>query len=411
MNDQEKPSANKISRRALLGGAATAAVVLVQTASGKAFQAGSTAAEIISEDPTKVPGVPPGILGTRSPFEKPVKDPSATSSRTPLQDLVGIITPSDLHYERHHRGVPAIDPSKYELVIHGLVEKPMVFTLSDLKRFPSVSRIAFLECSGNYRGEASGKIRPQEICGLTSQSEWTGVKLSTLFREVGVKPNATWFLAEGGDAAVMTRSVPVKKGWEDAIIAYAQNGEAVRPEQGYPARLFLPGWEGNANVKWLRRIELSDEPFMTREETSKYTETVGEGKIRQFSFTMDARSIITYPSYPAQVERGWIEIRGIAWSGRGKITRVEISTDAGKTWKNADLQKPVMDKAIVVFCYLWNWNGEATEIMSRAVDETGCIQPFLKQLLAARGGNMGYHFNPVTAWYLQKDGKVLFRPT
>lgn len=216
---------------------------------------------------------------------------------------------------------------------------------------------------------------------------------------------------EGGDAAVMTRSVPVHKGWDDAIIAYAQNGEAIRPEQGYPVRLFLPGWEGNANVKWLRRIELADAPFMTREETSKYTEAVGGGKIRQFSFTMDARSIITYPSYPAQVEKGWIELRGIAWSGRGKITRVEISADAGKSWQNAALQEPVLDKAIVAFRYLWKWDGSSTEIMSRAVDETGYVQPFLKQLLAARGGNMGYHFNPVTAWYLQRDGQVLFKAT
>ncbi|GGM89696.1 sulfite dehydrogenase [Dyadobacter beijingensis] len=411
-DDQDKSiTGGRISRRNLLAGAAAASVVLVQTASGKAFQAALTASERGPEDPTKVPGVPPGTLGTRSPFEKLAKIYSDTSSRTPLQDLQGMITPSDLHYERHHGGVPAIDPAKHELVIHGMVDKPMVFTLADLKRFPSVSRIAFLECSGNYRGANDGKIRPQEICGLTSQSEWTGVKLSTLFREVGVNPKASWFLAEGGDAAVMTRSVPVHKGWDDAIIAYGQNGEAIRPEQGYPIRLFLPGWEGNANVKWLRRIELSDAPFMTREETSKYTEAVGGGKIRQFSFTMDARSVITFPSYPARVEKGWIEIRGIAWSGRGKVARVEVSTDAGKTWQHAALQEPVLDKAIAAFRYLWNWDGNPTEIMSRTVDETGYVQPFLKQLMAARGGNMGYHFNPVTAWYLQKDGQVLFKAT
>ncbi len=400
---------NKISRRKLLGGAATAAVMLVQTASGKAVQAGFTHAEL--DDPTKVPGVLPGTLGSRSPFEKPVKAPSSTSSRTPLQDLYGTITPSDLHFERHHGGVPAIDPAQYKLTIHGMVQKPMVFTLADLKRFPSVTRVGFLECSGNYRGADDGKIRPQEICGLTSQSEWTGVSLSTLFREVGVSSKASWFLAEGGDSAVMTRSIPIKKGWDDAIIAYAQNGEAVRPEQGYPARLFLPGWEGNTNIKWIRRIEVSDQPFMTREETSKYTEPVADGKIRQFSFTMDARSIITYPSYPAQVEKGYIEIRGIAWSGRGKIVTVEISTNAGKSWNTAVLQEPVMDKSITAFRFLWKWDGSPTEIMSRAVDETGYVQPFLKQLLAARGGNMGYHFNPVTAWAIERDGRVLFRAT
>ena len=416
MPDQkgDKPliTEKKISRRALLGGAATAAVVLAQTASGKSFQAALTKSELhLIEDPTKVPGVPPGTLGTRSPFETPAKAPSDISSRTPLQDLFGTITPSDLHFERNHNGVPAIDPAKYELVIHGMVDKPMVFTLADLKRFPSVFRIAFLECSGNYRGAADGKVTPQQICGLTSQSEWTGVKLSTLFREVGVSPKSTWFLAEGGDAAVMTRSVPIEKGWEDAIICYAQNGEAIRPEQGYPVRLFLPGWEGNINVKWLRRIELSDQPFQTRQETSKYTEAIGGGKIRQFSFTIDARSIITYPSYPQKVEKGWIEIRGIAWSGRGKVVRVEVSTDAGKSWKPAELQDPVMDKAHTAFRYLWNWNGQSTEILSRTVDETGYIQPFLKDLLAARGGNMGYHYNPVTAWYIQNDGQVLFKAT
>jgi sulfane dehydrogenase subunit SoxC len=319
-----------------------------------------------------------------------------------------MMTPSDLHFERHHGGVPVLDPNTYELVIHGMVDKPMVFNLQDLKRFPSVSRIAFLECSGNFR---TGKERmtPQEICGLTSQSEWTGVMLSTLFREVGVQPKATWFLAEGSDAAVMTRSIPVSKGWDDAMIAYAQNGEALRPEQGYPARLFLPGWEGNTNVKWIRRIELADEPFMTREETSKYTEQIKDGKIRQFSFDMDARSIITFPAYPVQVQKGWIEVRGLAWSGRGKIVKVEISTDAGKSWFPSTLLEPVLDKAHTRFTHLWNWNGDATEIMSRAIDETGYTQPTLKQLINARGNDPGYHFNPVTGWIIKRDGEVLYK--
>jgi sulfane dehydrogenase subunit SoxC len=386
-----------MKRRTLLRAAAvSAAATLI----------GST----LAADPTKEQGQAPGKLGTRSPFEQPSKKPSDISSRTPLQDLYGIITPSDLHFERSHAGVPVIDPEKYELLIHGMVERPMVFTLRDLKRFPAFSRIAFLECSGNFR---SGKVEmtPQEICGLTSQSEWTGVLLSTLFREVGVNPKATWFLAEGSDAAVMTRSIPVSKGLKDGMIAYGQNGEAIRPEQGYPARLFLPGWEGNTNVKWIRRIELSDQPFMTREETSKYTETIKDGKIRQFSFDMDARSIITSPSYPQQVEKGWNEIRGIAWSGRGKIDRVEVSTDAGKHWTSAVLQEPVMDKAHTYFRHLWHWDGQTTEIMSRAVDDTGYQQPSLAQLIEARGQHMGgYHVNPVIAWVLQRDGRVLFKP-
>jgi sulfane dehydrogenase subunit SoxC len=319
--------------------------------------------------------------------------------------MYGTITPSDLHYERHHAGIPAIDPNKYELLIHGMVEKPTVFTLADLKRFPALSRIFFLECSGNYRG-GKEKLTPQDICGLTSQSEWTGVMLSTLFREVGIHPKATWFLAEGSDAAVMTRSIPVNKALADGMLAYAQNGEALRPAQGYPARLLLPGWEGNTCVKWIRRIEVSDQPFMTREETSKYTERVKD-KVRQFSFVMDARSIITFPSYPVIVEKGRIEIRGIAWSGRGKITGVEVSTNAGKTWLPAQLQEPVLDKAHTGFRFLWNWDGNETEILSRAIDETGYIQPTLRQLKEARGNDAGgYHMNPITGWLLKKDGAV-----
>lgn len=393
----------KIKRRSLLGGAVAAATIaLVRSATGQSVPA-------LVPDPTKVPGRPPGTIGTRSAFEHPVKLPSDTSARTPLQDLYGMITPSDLHFERHHGGVPVIDPHKYELLIHGTVDKPSIFSLEGLKRFPSVSRIAFLECSGNFR---TGKetMTPQEICGLTSQSEWTGVMLSTLFREINVKPKASWFLAEGSDAAVMTRSIPLRKGWDDAMIVYAQNGEALRPEQGYPARLFLPGWEGNTNVKWIRRIELSDHPYMTREETSKYTEQIKDGKIRQFSFDMDARSIITFPTYPVQVQKGWIEMRGLAWSGRGKIIKVEVSTDAGKNWLPAALQGPVLDKAHTRFRHLWNWAGNETEIMSRAIDETGYVQPTLKQLINVRGTEMGgYHLNPVTGWIIKRDGDVLLK--
>lgn len=396
---------HKISRRTLLGGLLATSILPINSSFAKYIQVGLPT----PEDPTKVIGPGPSALGKRSSFEHPERTFSATSSRTPLQDLFSTITPSDLHYERHHAGVPDINPDQYELLIHGMVERPMKFSLKDLKRFPSVTKIRFLECAGNFR---SGKedLRPQDILGLTSQSEWTGVMLSTIFREVGVNPQASWFLAEGSDAAIMTRSIPMEKGWEDAMIVYAQNGEAIRPEQGYPARLFLPGWEGNMNIKWLRRIEISDAPYMTREETSKYTYPV-QDKIRMFSFEMDARSIITYPSFPQYVEPGWIEIRGLAWSGRGMISRVEVSTDAGKTWQNAQLQEPVLSKAHTYFRYLWQWNGAATEIMSRAIDETGYVQPSLKQLAEARGTSMGgYHMNPVTAWHIKADGSVWFAP-
>lgn len=398
-------SDHKFSRRLLLGGAATAAVILVQTSVGKMVQA-AVPQSLIPKDPTKTPGPGPSVSGSPSSYENLERLPSLTSSRTPLQDLYGTITPSALHFERHHGGIPDIDPSKYELLIHGMVDKEWVFSLADLKRFPSVTRTCFIECSGNFR-KGKAEMTPQEICGLTSQSEWTGVMLSTLFREVGIKPKASWFLAEGGDAAVMTRSIPLSKGWDDAMIAYAQNGEAIRPEQGYPARLLLPGWEGNTSIKWIRRIEVSDAPYMTREETSKYTESVGGGKIRQFSFVMDARSIITFPAFPVQLEKGWVEIRGIAWSGRGKIVKVEVSVDAGRSWVAAGLQGPILDKGHTAFRYLWNWTGQETEIMSRAVDETGYVQPTYDALQKVRGGNGGYHFNPITKWHVSKGGKVI----
>jgi sulfane dehydrogenase subunit SoxC len=393
----------KVSRRALLAGAA-GVVALGKTAAMQAPQAPS--------DPSKVRGKPSRALGQRAPFEKPQRQPrGVASSGTPHQDLYGTITPADLHFERHHGGVPEIDPKTYSLLIHGMVERPMVFTLADLKRFPSVSRVHFLECSGNFGGRgATTEITPQQLAGLTSTSEWTGVALATLFREVGVSPKATWFLAEGQDAAVLTRSIPVSKAHDDALIAYGQNGEAIRPEQGYPARLLLPGWEGNSNVKWLRRIELSDRPFMTREETSKYTEPMADGTARIFSFLMDARSLITYPAYPVTLSRGWVEINGIAWTGSGKIQRVDVSTDGGATWTPARLQEPVQSKAHTRFRHLWNWTGGEAVIMSRAVDETGYMQPTRETLIAARGvSSVGYHINPITGWLIRPDGTVVYR--
>lgn len=403
-----------ISRRSLLAGAAGAlgAGALQHQIARLQNQSGPPA---IPPDPTKVPGAPLSALGERSPFERPRRVPMGTNqgaSLTPLQDLCGIVTPADLHFERHHAGVPAIDPAQYKLLIHGMVERPMVFDLAALRRFPAVSALHFLECSGNggasYRN-IRPELTPQLIDGLTSTSEWTGVPLATLLREVGVKPGATWFLAEGEDAAVLARSIPIEKGWQDAIVAYGQNGEPLRPEQGYPARLFLPGWEGNTNVKWLRRIEVTDHPFMTREETSKYTDPLADGTARQFSFVMDAKSIITFPTYPVTLPgAGWWDITGIAWSGRGRITRVDISTDGGTHWTQAELQGPVLPQCHTRFRYLWNWDGRESLIMSRAVDETGYAQPTLAQLRAVRGIGTFYHFNHIRAWRVRRDGSVVF---
>jgi sulfane dehydrogenase subunit SoxC len=397
---------DRISRRALLAAAAGAL---------GARAVGRTGLTQAPQDPTKVPGAPVSQLGQRSPFSHPRRVPVGGDqgvSLTPLQDLNGIVTPSDLHFERHHAGVPAINPHDYKLLIHGMVERPTVFDLEALTRFPSVSRLHFLECSGNggssYRASRPN-LSPQLVDGLTSTSEWTGVPLATLFREVGVKPGATWFLAEGEDAALMARSIPIAKAWDDGLVAYGQNGEALRPEQGFPARLLLPGWEGNANVKWIRRIEISDQPFMTREETSKYTDPLSNGTARQFSFVMDAKSTITFPAYPAIIsEKGWWEIRGLAWSGRGRISRVDVSTDGGRRWGTAELQQPVLAKCHTRFRYLWNWDGKETTLLSRAVDETGYVQPTRDQLREARGRGTSYHFNHIRPWRVRSDGSVVF---
>ncbi len=373
----------------------------------------------VPEDPTKVLGTVVSARSDRSPFEQPGRHvaeqpPHSSASWTPLEDLHGTITPADLHFERHHAGIPSIDPEQYQLLIHGLVERPMVFTLADLKRLPAVSRLNMIECSGNggrayHTNELVPDRKPGQIDGLTSTSEWTGVALRTLFREVGVLPEATWFVAEGQDAAVLNRSIPIEKAWDDAMIAYGQNGEALRPAQGYPARLMLPGWEGNTHIKWLRRIELTDQPAMTREETSKYTDPLPNGTARQFSFVMDAKSIITSPAYPDVLTGpGWWEIRGLAWSGRGRIERVEISTDGGSTWHLAELQTPVLPKCHTRFRYLWQWDGNPTTLMSRATDETGYTQPTREVLQSVRGPGTSYHYNNIRAWHVGAGGQVFF---
>jgi sulfane dehydrogenase subunit SoxC len=373
----------------------------------------------VQADPTKEPGRMLGLdsgYGSRSQFESEVRwpQPTKTAAHTPLQNSNGIITPSGLHYERHHAGIPNIDPTRHRLVIHGMVERPIKYSLADLKRFPILSRIYFMECSGNSGGEIMRASEPtvQRTHGLVSTSEWTGVPLSTLLRQTGLKPGAAWVLAEGADAAVMSRSVPIDKCLSDALIVFAQNGEAIRPEQGYPMRLFLPGWEGNMSIKWLRRLEVSDKPFYTREETSKYTDLITTtGKARIFTFTMEAKSVITFPSGEMKLPgAGFYEITGLAWSGRGKIARVEVSTNGGKRWKLATLQDPVLSISQTRFRFPWIWDGAPAVIQSRATDETGYSQPTHQQLIAERGpldsGAQFYHMNAVQSWGIAADGSV-----
>lgn len=411
---------------AVIGGAASASLgkqifaqqapSVKQSARGAPAGVGPSSTEhLVPQDATKVPGLPSTPLGVRSQFEAPTLAPTGVMtgpSFTPLQDLTGTITPSDLHFQRHHNGIALIDPKKYALVMHGMVARERVFGLEDLKRFPAVTRTYFIECSGNGRAAYRAPkpdMTPQIVDGLTSNCEWTGVPVSTLLNEVGVKKGAWWVLAEGGDAAVLSRSVPMDKMLDDALVVYAQNGEALRPANGYPVRLLLPGYEGNMCIKWLRRLKLVDQPNMSRDETSKYTDPLPGGTARQFSFVMDAKSIITSPAYPEKLSgAGWWPIRGLAWTGRGKITGVDVSTDGGRTWAEADLIGSVLTRAHTRFQLMWKWDGRPTTIMSRAHDETGYVQPTLETYRKIRGRGTDFHFNSIRSWTVQADGGVFF---
>jgi sulfane dehydrogenase subunit SoxC len=365
----------------------------------------------------KVPGDPMGsqLYGTPSSFEKPVVKNIAkdlpqylsASGRTPLQDLDGIITPNGLFYERHHAGVPTIDPAQHRLMVHGLVDRPLIFAVDDIRRFPSTSQIHFLECSGNPSYKKPYGKTASDLVGLLSCAEWTGVSMKLMLQEAGLRPEAKWVVAEGADAAGLTRSIPIEKCLDDAMIVYSQNGERLRPQQGYPLRLILPGFEGNMNVKWLRRLHVTAEPAYSREETSKYTDLMPDGTAREFSFYMEAKSIILRPSGGQRLEtKGFHEISGIAWSGRGKISRVDVSVDGGRNWQEAKLQEPILTRALTRFRLPWHWNGQPTVIQSRATDETGYVQPTLAELVAVRGENFYYHNNAIWPWQISADGEV-----
>ena len=369
---------------------------------------------LAAESPGKL-GIPLGPYGERSPYEKAVrwrrdtKTPETGSSFSPLQDSVGTLTPSSLHYERHHAGIPFIDPAQHRLVIHGMVDRPLSLAVADIKRLPSITRIMVLECGGNSGSEWTAITGPdvQRSYGLVSCSEWTGVSLSLLLKEVGVKPDASWVIAEGADACRMERSVPLAKALDDALIAYGQNGEALRPAQGYPLRLLLPGWEGNTNVKWLHSLKLTDQAYMARDETAKYSDLMPDGKARIFTYRMETKSVITFPSGGQKLPgTGLYELTGLAWSGSGRIERVEITTDGGKSWVAAKLHEPRLPIAFTRFRLPWRFDGREAVIASRATDETGYVQPTREELIAVRGTNSGYHFNGMKFWKIQTDGTV-----
>jgi sulfane dehydrogenase subunit SoxC len=331
-------------------------------------------------------------------------------SFTPIHDLDGIITPNGVCFERHHAGIAEVDPADYRLILHGLVDRPLTFTLDDIKRMPRVNRAHFCECAANTGMEWRGAQLNgcQYTHGMIHCVMYTGVPLKVLLAEAGLKPNAKWLLLEGGDAAAMTRSLPLQKALDDALVAYRMNGEMLRPENGYPARIVLPGWEANMWIKWLRRIEVGDEPWQQREETSKYTDLLENGQARRFTFVMDAKSVITNPSpqAPLNHKSGFTVLSGMAWSGRGKIARVDVSLDGGRNWRPARIDGPVWDKAVTRFYYEFEWDGRELLLQSRAMDETGYVQPSKDALRKVRGVNSIYHNNGIQTWALKPGGEV-----
>ena len=362
-------------------------------------------------------GVDERPYGMPSAFEVDVKrrsvpwltaDPVSSINFTPLHELDGIITPNGLCFERHHGGVAEYDPASHRLMINGLVDKELVFTMEDIMRFPRENRTYFLECAANSGMEWRGSQLNgcQFTHGMIHNVMYTGVPLRLLLEEAGIKSNGKWLLAEGADASGMTRSIPMEKALDDCLVAFKMNGESLRPEQGYPLRLVVPGWEGNMWVKWLRRIEVGDQPWHHREETSKYTDLLKDGKARRFTWVMDAKSVITNPSPQAPIlhSKGPTILSGVAWSGRGTIPRVDVTIDGGKNWNIARMSGPSFDKSMHRFYYEFNWNGSDLLVQSRAHDSTGYVQPTKDELRLIRGKNSIYHNNGIQTWHINTKG-------
>jgi sulfane dehydrogenase subunit SoxC len=341
-------------------------------------------------------------------------------ARTPHHLLGGTVTPNGLHFSINHSGVPDIDPAQHKLVIHGMVRQPLEFTLETLSRYPLVTRMAFVECAGNSAPMFSNEpmqVTAQAIHGLVSNAEWSGVRLSTILDEAGIDPHATWLVAEGADAQFLDRSVPVKKAYDDALIAIYQNGEHLMPGNGYPMRLLLPGYQGNMNVKYLRRIKAVDQPAMSYFETKNYSQILPGGKTWRFHFLMEVKSFITYPSFGHELKGpGFYAISGVAYSGSGRIAKVMVSADGGNSWGEAALQAPIQDKAFTRFVMPWRWDGTPAILQSRAWDEAGNAQPLRAQFVAARGQTKqpvtnpmifpNQHYNSITSWAIDPNGQI-----
>ena len=388
---------------------ASLAVGAVQSVGAQAPQADARLKDPLAYgQPSRFDSTVRRSLGTATPI-------TDTALTTPLQDLDGIITPSGLHFLMDHvNGIPDIDPREHRLLMHGMVDRPLTFTMDEIKRFPSVSKVYFLECNANsrpLRGPNGDSV--QLVHGRTSCSEWTGVLLSVLLKECGVQSGGNWIVAEGSDANKYTMSIPMVKAMDDILVAYAQNGEPVRPHNGYPLRLVVPGWEAIRSVKWLSRIAVVDQVAMSWHEAGNNADTTPNGKALGFRFELGPKSVITRPSGGHQLSgKGYYEISGIAWSGGGAIRTVEVSTDGGKKWNRAEIKATPQRMAHTRFGYSWNWDGNETEILSRCTDEIGQQQPTREQV--AKYFNVPFDRsyrvpgldNSVMPWRIAKDGSV-----
>jgi sulfane dehydrogenase subunit SoxC len=414
-----------IDRRALLGRGMVFAGAM---SAGIGPSSAAAGAEPLADEPWSLEvGDPMPLYQVPSKFEakvartlsNPNHEPRNSHARTPHHLLEGATTPNGLHFAINHAGVPNIDPDKHRLVIHGLVKRPLEFTLETLSRYPMTSRVSFVECGGNSAPMFSPEPMQesvQALHGLASCAEWTGIKLSTLLEETGIDPAAKWFIAEGADSPHLSRSIPVKKALDDAMIALYQNGERIMPGNGYPMRLLLPGYEGNMNVKFLRRIKLVDQPAMSMYEARTYSQILPNGKAYRFYFLQEVKSFITSPSHGMMLKGpGFYEISGIAYSGTGRIEKVMVSADGGQSWAQAALQEPVLSKAFTRFRMPWRWDGGPATLQSRAWDEAGNVQPTRAEFVAARGELTkpapvltfpNQHYNSITSWGVGSNGEV-----
>ena len=420
MNNRSSNDGTASRRSFLKAGLAGGAAIAGSLAAGRAVAAGDPLiTEIQDWNRYSGDGVDARPYGMPSQFEKHVvrknvawltADPISSVNFTPLHELEGIITPNGLCFERHHAGIAEIDKASHRLMINGLVDKPLVFTIDDLRRFPRENRVYFLECAANSGMEWRGAQLNgcQFTHGMVHCVMYTGVRLKHILEEAGLKGTAKWVMPEGADASAMTRSIPLEKAMDDCLVAFAMNGEALRPEQGYPLRLVVPGWEGNMWIKWLRRIEVGDQPWQQREETSKYTDLLANGKARRFTWLMDVKSVITSPSPQVQVThgKGRMVLSGLAWSGNGTVKRVDVSIDGGRNWTTARIDGPSLPMALHRFYHEFDWDGSELFLQSRAIDEKGFVQPTKDELRAARGENSIYHNNGIQTWHVQTDGAV-----